>query len=1030
MPANVPWSVNAVEPDTWATAREAARRSGLSVGEWLEAAIRGSADEHGISRASNYPHAGGDRLQHQLNDISERLDHLTRAQPSHVHDRASDERTGSKLLHSIDALTDRIDVLIDDLRTNNQVDRYQIKTAINRLDSRMESLFSQGHSTASSREPEIEHKLSDIAHEIEMTSQRIEHENARYTAPKRKLSSAELDAAIAEITAVRNAALDEGGRSDDLDRKLAAIDARFGFAPRSDPQLVGLENQIRILTDQMQALRNDAIHSDSIEELRHEIGDLAHTFVDLMPRHSIEALERTVTNLAKRIDRIAFAETHENISELVNALQEIRATLTEVKPAESFSAVEHNLQSLSDKLDKLNENSLDNATIDRLQLQTSEIRDLLSNALPGDTLNTLVGQIETLMQRLEQSPSPNEGAILDVVQSLERRIDAIAERIEPATQQQSPSPALDEIKMRLEQIEHALNSDDHRTPGRLEITMNSLVNKLDAAEERLSGLSTLEKGLSDLVGQMHEVRASAMEIAKRAMRASEREAPVPERSIEIHDLRATAQRDQGMLNLTREESPRLQPAQPPRIPVLRAEPRSIASDPETASVTSARDEGDYPLEPGSGSPRNKLKQSASERVAISEAALDGLTKPQDHPTLTTDFIAAARRAAQTAGKQSASSEKPKANSNNSGLRMFNRNKKALMFGFLLIAITFGAVRFGGLATVIPFLHSEKSVPVIIPAPPKLENVIPENATPEESAPDEQSAVPSIEDLIVASNEAPEMVPPNVTTSLIAKPELEPTVTGSVKDSNSTNAPAQNASIVSRPAASMPIGDLPTAIGTPALRSSALAGDPIAAYEIGSRYFEGRGVPTNYTEAKRWFEIAQANGSVPAAYRLGAIFEKGTGSAKNLMEARRYYTLAAEGGNAKAMHNLAVLYSEGIEGKPDYKMAAQWFRMAADRNVKDSQYNLGVLYARGSGVEVNLAESFRWFSLAASQGDTDAAKKRDDVGKHLDQQTLVAARLAVQTWNAISLDEQVNEPQLKADWLKAEVPTPRKRAVKQ
>ncbi len=58
MTASVPWSVNAVEPDTWATAREAARRSGVSVGEWLEAAIRETAGERDAARGRGTPPPG------------------------------------------------------------------------------------------------------------------------------------------------------------------------------------------------------------------------------------------------------------------------------------------------------------------------------------------------------------------------------------------------------------------------------------------------------------------------------------------------------------------------------------------------------------------------------------------------------------------------------------------------------------------------------------------------------------------------------------------------------------------------------------------------------------------------------------------------------------------------------------------------------------------------------------------------------------------------------------------------------------
>ena len=128
-------------------------------------------------------------------------------------------------------------------------------------------------------------------------------------------------------------------------------------------------------------------------------------------------------------------------------------------------------------------------------------------------------------------------------------------------------------------------------------------------------------------------------------------------------------------------------------------------------------------------------------------------------------------------------------------------------------------------------------------------------------------------------------------------------------------------------------------------------------------------------------------------------EKGHGVKKDLEAARRLYIAAADKGSAKAMHNLAVLYAEGIDGKPDYKIASQWFRKAASRGVADSQYNLGILYARGIGVEQNLAESYKWFALAAQQGDQDAGRKRDDVAARLDPQSLVAAKLAAQTFTA-------------------------------
>jgi len=191
--------------------------------------------------------------------------------------------------------------------------------------------------------------------------------------------------------------------------------------------------------------------------------------------------------------------------------------------------------------------------------------------------------------------------------------------------------------------------------------------------------------------------------------------------------------------------------------------------------------------------------------------------------------------------------------------------------------------------------------------------------------------------------------------------------------------------------------LPPAIGGAALRAAAAAGDASAEYEVGVRYAEGRGVTANASEAVRWLELAAKQGLAMAQFRLAGLYEKGIGGKKDIETARRLYKAAAEQGNAGAMHNLAVLYAEGAAVKPDYRTAAQWFRLAADHGVSDSQYNLAILYARGIGVDQNLVESYKWFALAAAQGDDEAAKKRDEVGKRLDPQSLATANLAVQSF---------------------------------
>jgi len=215
-----------------------------------------------------------------------------------------------------------------------------------------------------------------------------------------------------------------------------------------------------------------------------------------------------------------------------------------------------------------------------------------------------------------------------------------------------------------------------------------------------------------------------------------------------------------------------------------------------------------------------------------------------------------------------------------------------------------------------------------------------------------------------------------------------------------------------------IGNLPkTAI--PAIASAkevspsvllklARAGDAKAQYALADAYETGRELSREPKIAAEWFEKAAAQNLAPAQYRLGSLYEKGIGVKRDIDKATALYRKAAEHGNVRAMHNLAVLSAEGgRSGKPDYTVAAQWFRKAAEYGIRDSQYNLAILLARGLGVSQNLPLSYTWFAIAASQGDGDSAKKRDDVGAHLNAADLAAAKATAGAFHPKTPDAGAN-----------------------
>lgn len=208
-------------------------------------------------------------------------------------------------------------------------------------------------------------------------------------------------------------------------------------------------------------------------------------------------------------------------------------------------------------------------------------------------------------------------------------------------------------------------------------------------------------------------------------------------------------------------------------------------------------------------------------------------------------------------------------------------------------------------------------------------------------------------------------------------------------------------------ASLAVPNLPAA-----LRDAAKAGDPLAAYEVGARLADGRGVDVDPAQAAKWLAYAAAKGNVPAAYKLGTIYEY---SDRNAIEAKRLYAWAAERGNMRAMHNLGVMATEGQDGKADWEGAVKWFRKAAELGLADSQHNLGVIYARGLAAAADLTEAYKWFSLAAAQGDTSSGRKRDEVARRADEATVNRGRTLAATFVPAKVDVAANAVATKPEW---------------
>lgn len=133
------------------------------------------------------------------------------------------------------------------------------------------------------------------------------------------------------------------------------------------------------------------------------------------------------------------------------------------------------------------------------------------------------------------------------------------------------------------------------------------------------------------------------------------------------------------------------------------------------------------------------------------------------------------------------------------------------------------------------------------------------------------------------------------------------------------------------------------------------------------------------------------GYAPAQFQMSRLYEGERGLIDaNKTEAFLWAERAAQGGHGSAMYNLGLMFYNG-EGTPqDLTAASGWFRKAADRGIRDSYYNLGAMYMQGEGVPMNLTEAFAWFTIASKAGDSSALSTLNALKPQLTTQQIAAA----------------------------------------
>ncbi|HWI12459.1 MAG TPA: hypothetical protein VNU48_14090, partial [Burkholderiaceae bacterium] len=764
-----------------------------------------------------------------------------------------------------------------------------------------------------------------------------------------------------------------------------------------------IESEIRSLSRRIDDTRQNGTDGQALAGIERALSEIREVLRSLTPAEQLAGYDDAIRNLGAKLDLILRAnDDPSTVHQLESAIAALRSIVSNVASNDALARLSDDVHTLSSKVDQISRAGDNSDSFAILEQRIAALTSTLeSRARPVASENTehIESALRALSDRLDRMPVGNDSA--SAFAHLEQRVSYLLERLESSTDHRSgnlgrvedglqdilrhlenqhanfaalaesarnaPTPVqqdtglVDLIKRELSDVRFSQSETDRRTQDSLETVHNTLGHVVDRLAMIEGDLRTV-RSAPVATPQPTAIPAPApMETA--APRAALPPQPKPE-------MPNPAAAQTHFASAPREFHA-AEPAMPPAMPVP---PRAISEilEPHTTPSRAAIEPElppDHPLEPGTRP--SARAASPSERIAASENAISGIAPVTPDTNSTSNFIAAARRAAQAAAATPAN-EKPSRPAKKVAADKKTAAKdpskdgakepstitskiRSLLVGASVVVIVLGTFK------MAMTLLDSSSVPPM-PAMPPMENSseapspgndVGKPATPAPAAPSMTSPTPIGRQSF--NNSMPNV--PDSTASSVAIPQDAPAQASSpASASDITGAiPATQTSSISRKLSLVAVPSterLPDAIGGPVLRAAALKGDASAAYEIGVRFAEGKGVAPNLDEAAKWYDRAAQAGVVPAVFRLGTFYEKGLSVKKDVDIARRYYVQAAERGNAKAMHNLAVLDADGGGKGANYKSASQWFRKAADRGVADSQYNLGILYARGIGVEQN------------------------------------------------------------------------------
>ncbi|MBO0124412.1 peptidoglycan-binding protein [Agrobacterium sp. OT33] len=888
----------------------------------------------------------------------------------------------------------------------------------------------------------LEDKLIAIASAVEQLGKHMQPNEAAFTEQFSGLDQRldEISRAIAATGTRANAQATDNALAQRLETRLNGLAEQLGDINRL---AAAKPEPAQDLTARLEALAGkiDELSTARDAAQLHERLDQLSLLLERSQRPSQQAeLTSFLSDISRKIDAMDHGAVNDGLAERLDTLsrriEDLDYRYSQPQPApglseSAFSRLEERLGNIAARLDEsAHAAPADSHALASLENQIAHLSTLISQ--PVHTQASLSPELDARMAAIEDYMASNDEYIIEAArQAAEAVLDAYTRNNLSAGTNLADMTMLTDLATDLRNLEAlSRNTEErtHRTFEALHETLVQIAGRLDSLDN----------------APAYREEAAPRNVAQPIAAPAREEVAMP---AAIFPEEGYIAEEQAILDADEKDADAMAVVPPAAAKPAKAEKKSLLAgltkrfkagtaktvkaveEPVSAASTRTQVEPapsldpidvlpagqeNELLEPGSGAPDIK---KILERVRASQVAASGKAADAEGRT---DFIAAARRAAQAAAMETSPEKletgKKSRKAEGSALSRYRRPLLLGIGAILLAMMTMPLVKtlIGGAEAPAPVIEQKMDNGPVSALPEAGEKAV---TIPSDLAidPEQAASADSIENGAPAQN----TIDPR-TVGGAPLPDEPPVADVPAVDAADSDTVAQNNAPKPAEVTTTAVPDqdaiaVPAGIEPASLAEAAAKGDTQALFEIATRYTDGRGVTADRAEAAKWYKLAADRGLAPAQYRLANLYEKANGVERNLPEAKRYYTLAAEQGNAGAMHNLAVLLASDAAGQPDFASAAQWFIKASELGVRDSQFNLAILYARGSGVKQDIEESYKWFAIAAKDGDADAAQKRDEVAGAMNPQQLQSAKAKMEAWKVKPLSEDANSVNPPEEW---------------